>query len=88
MIADGLLATLSVLIWGITSNHVGDFYCLNYFYSFRANDKLKKHENIFRDHDYCYLEMPKENNKILKFNHGEKSMKNPFTINSDLEYFL
>ena len=32
--------------------------------------------------------MPKEDNKILKYNHGEKSMKIPFIIYADLECFL
>ena len=26
-------------------------------------------------YDYCYVEMPQENNKILKYKKGEKSMK-------------
>ena len=29
------------------------------------------------DHDYCYLEMPNEYNKILKYNHREKSLNTP-----------
>ena len=32
--------------------------------------------------------MPKEDNKILKYNRGEKSSKNPFIIISDLEFIL
>ena len=36
----------------------------------------------------CYTEMPKENNKILKSNHGEKSMKILFIINADMECLL
>ena len=32
--------------------------------------------------------MPKEDNKILKDNHGEKSMKVPFIIYADLEPLL
>ena len=32
--------------------------------------------------------MPEEDNKILKYNHGEKSMKHPFVIYPDLEYLL
>ena len=38
--------------------------------------------------DYCYAEMPNEDNKILKYNHGEKSMKVPFTIFADLESLI
>ena len=30
----------------------------------------------------------KENNKMLKYNHGEKSMKHPFIIYGDLECLL
>ena len=32
--------------------------------------------------------MPKEDNKILKYNHGEKFMKVPFFIYADLETLL
>ena len=28
--------------WRITSNHHGDFYCLNCLHSYRTNNKLKK----------------------------------------------
>ena len=40
------------------------------------------------NHDYCYVEMPEEDNKILKYNQGEKFMKVPFTIYADLESLL
>ena len=32
--------------------------------------------------------MPKEDNKLLKYNHGEKSMKVPFIIDADLQPLL
>ena len=32
--------------------------------------------------------MPNEDNKILKYNHGEKSMRAPFIIYADLESLL
>ena len=32
--------------------------------------------------------MPTENNTTLKYNHGEKSLKVPFTIHADLECLL
>ena len=32
--------------------------------------------------------MPKEDNKALKYNHGEKSMKHPFIIYADVECLL
>ena len=38
-----------------------------------------------KNHDYRYVEMPKEDHKMLKYNHGEKSMKAPFIIYVDME---
>ena len=40
------------------------------------------------NHDYCYVEMPEEDNKILKYNQGEKYVKFPFIILADLESLL
>ena len=76
---------LSLLLRRITSKNVGDFYCLNCFHSHCTKEKLKEHENVCKNQDYCYVEMPKEDNKILKYNHGEKSMKVPFII---YDYYL
>ena len=61
---------------------------LKLFHSFRTKNKLKKHKNVCEHHDYCYAEMPKEDNRILKYNHGEKSMKFSFIIYADLESLL
>ena len=79
---------ISGLLKGITSNHDGDFYCLNCFHSYTTEKKLKKHQRICRNHDFCHMIMPKENNKILKYNPGEKSLKVPFIIYADLECIL
>ena len=94
MITDGekghylTVKSLPALLKGITSNYKMDFYCLNCFHSFRTNGKLKKHIKVYENHDYCYVEMPKENNQILKYNHGEKSKRAPFVIYADLESLL
>ena len=80
--------SLSALLRGITSSNNGDFYCLNCFHSYRAHNKLKKHERVCNNHDYCHVEMPKENEKVLKYNHGEKSLKGPPIICPDLECLL
>ena len=58
------LKLLPALFKGITSNHDGDFYCLNCLHSFRTKDKLKKHKNVCKNHDYCYTEIPKEYKNI------------------------
>ena len=79
---------LSALFRRITSNNNGDFYCLNCFHLFRTENKFKKHKKVCENHDYCYVEMPKEDSKILKYNHREKFMKVPFIIYADLESLL
>ena len=79
---------LSALFRGITSNHREDFYCLYCFHSYSTKQKLKKHKKVCENHDYCYVEIPKEANKILNYSHGEKSMKDPFIIYADLESLL
>ena len=37
---------LSALLKEITSNHGGDFYCINYFKAFRTKSKCKIHKKI------------------------------------------
>ena len=76
---------LSALFRRITSNHNGDFYCLNCFHSLSINKKL---ENACKDHDYYYIKMPNENKKILKDNPGEKCMRVSFIIYVDKESIL
>ena len=94
MITDGekwhylAVTSLSRLLRGITSNHNEDFYCLNCFHTYTTENKFKSHEKVCENHDYCCIEMPNEDNKILKYNHGEKSMRVPFIIYADLESLL
>ena len=80
----GLLA----LLRGLASNHTGDFYCLNCFRSYSSKNRLEKHEEDCLYHDYSYVEMPNEGKRILKCNHGEKSLKVQFMIYADLESLL
>ena len=94
MIGDGIkyhylaITNLSGLLQGNSSNHRGDFYCLNCFNSYTTKNKLKEHEEICNNHDSCRIEMPKWVEKILKYNPGEKSLKAPFAIYLDLECLL
>ena len=96
MITDGekwhylVVNNLSRLLRGITSNHHDGFYCLNCFHSYRTKNKLVllAHKKICENHDYCHVEMPITGNNIIKHNHGEKSIKMPFTIYPDLECLL
>ena len=50
---------LPTLLRGIISNHHGDFYCLNCFHSYATLNKLKKHEKVCNNHDYCRVDLPK-----------------------------
>ena len=82
------IRSLSRLFRGITSNNHGDFYCLGCLHSFRTDNALKRHERLCGNNDYCHVEMPTKDNKTLKYYHGEKSLKAPFTIYADLECLL
>ena len=94
MITDGgkwhylVVKNLSGLFKGTTSNHYGDFYCLNCFHSYRTKNKLEAHKKICENHDYCHVEIPIKGNNTIKYNHGEKSIKMPFANYADLECLL
>ena len=95
MITDGAgnwhylaIKSISGLLREITSNHNGDFYCLNCLHSYRTKRKLKKHEKLFKNHDFCHLKMPDVDNNILESKPGKKSLKHPFIIYVDLECLL
>ena len=79
--------SLTTLLRGTTSNHKGDFYCLNCFHSYRTLNKLKKHERVCNNHDYCRIDMPEEHEKI-KYLPGEKSLKASLIIFADSECLL
>ena len=80
--------SLSALLRGISSSNNGDFYCLNCFHSYWTLNKLKKHERVCNNHDYCHIDMLEEGKNILKYSPGDKSLKAPFIIYADLECLL
>ena len=82
------VTNLSALLAKKSSNHDGCLYCLNCFNSYTTENKLKEHEEICNNHDSYHIEMPKQAEKILKYIHGEKSLKAPFAIYLDLEFLL
>ena len=95
MITDGTdnwdyLAVKSIpgLLRRITSNHNGDFYCLNCFHAYTTENKPRKHERICEDHDFSYVKMPDDDNNILEYVPGRKSLKVPFIIYVELECLL
>ena len=63
-----VVKNLPGLLKGITSNH-------------KEQKISSKHiKKISENHNYCQVEMPNEDNKIIKYNQGEKSIKLPFVI--------
>ena len=95
MITDGgkrwhylAVRSLSALLRGISSSNKGDFYCLNCFHSYCTTNKLKKHERLCNNHDYCHIDVPEEGKNILKYSRGDKSLKAPFIIYAELECLL
>ena len=79
--------SLSRLLRGITSNHDGDYYCLNCFHSYRTGNKLISFQ-ICENNKYFNIEMPSPNNNMIKYSQGDKSLKLPFIIYADLECLL
>ena len=79
MITDGsphcyylAIKNISGLLRGITSNHNGEFSCLNFLHSFRTKNKRKKHENICKNHEFCNLKMTDAKKNILESKLGKK----------------
>ena len=83
------IQSLSRFFNEITStNTTNDYYCLNCFQSYRTESKLKEHELICDNHDYCEIIMPDEKHKILKYLEGSKRIKMEHAIYLDLECIL
>ena len=79
---------LSALLHGITSKHKGDFYCLSCLHSFRTENKLKSHEKVCKNKDFCGIVMPPEMDKIVEFNQYMKSDKMRDIIYADIESLI
>ena len=62
------IKSLPRLLRGITSNHDGDYYCLNCFHSYRTGNKLNVHKNVCENHEYFNIEMPSNANNLIKYN--------------------
>ena len=80
--------SISGLLRRRISNYNGDFYCLNCFHSYTTNNKLKKHQRICDAHDFCRIAMLNNDNKVLKYVPGKKSLEHPFIIYTDVKFIL
>ena len=79
---------LSTLLHRITSKNKGDFYYLNFLHSYRTRNKLRCHEKVCKNKDFCGIAMPSEKDNILDFNQYMKSGKMPYIIYADIESFI
>ena len=79
---------LSALPRGITSKDDGDFYCLNCLHSFRAENKLKSHEKVCKNKDFCGIALASEKDNVSEFNQYTKSNKMPYIIYADIESLI
>ena len=79
---------LSILLREIKSKHHGDFYCLSCLHSFRTENKLKSHEKVCKNKDFCGIVMQSEKDNILEFNQYMKSDKAPCIFYADIESLI
>ena len=61
---------------------------MNCFSSYSTENRFKEHEETCNKNGSCRIIMPRLVEKILKYYHGEKSLKAPFVIFLDLECLL
>ena len=79
---------LLTLLLGTASKNNGEYYCISCLHSFRTKNKLKSHGKVCRIFDYFDVKMPKEYNKILIYNHGQKYIKIRYVIYADTNSLL
>ena len=69
--------TKTFLLQGYTSENNGSYYCINCLYSLETENRLKSHKNVCKSYEYCYIKIPEKDNNILKYTHGEQSIRVP-----------
>ena len=75
---------LSALLHKKTSYHKGDFSCLNCFYSFSTENKLKSHEEVCENKVSVKLKCHQKKKQYNKFSQYTKMEKMPYIIYADL----
>ena len=61
---------------------------MNCLHSCRARNKLKSHEKVSKNKDFCGIVNPSEKDSILEFNQYIKSDKMPYAIHSEIESLI
>ena len=72
----------------MTTQHDGDFCCLNCIYSFRTLDELKSREKVCKNKDFCGILIPSEKDNILEFNQDKKLDTVLYIIYADIEFSI
>ena len=54
-------------------------------FTFRTDNKFRKHERLCNNHDFCEPIMPSKDKNILRYNSREKSLKIANAIYFDSE---
>ena len=57
---------ISTLLRGIASKRHGYFYCLDCLHSVSTENKLKSHEKVCKNKDFCGIVLSSEKDKILE----------------------
>ena len=57
------IKSIPALLPGLSSTHNGDYYCLNCFHSYRTEEKLKAHEELYINNNFGLIKMPTEDEK-------------------------
>ena len=74
------LMALSALLRRKASKNNGDFYCLNCLHSFGTKNKLESEKRACENKDFCNVNMPSDDTKILEYNQYQKSDKAPLLL--------
>ena len=61
---------------------------MNCLHSFRIKNRLKSHEKLCRNKDFCGIVLPSEKDNMLEFNQCIKSNKMPYIIYADFEFLI
>ena len=69
-----MVVKLSALLHEITSKYKIDFYYFNCLQYFWTENKLKSHEKVYKNKDFCGTVMPPEKDNISEFNQYMKQI--------------
>ena len=80
--------SFSRLMRDISSKSHENYYSFGCFHSCRCKSTLEKHTQVCKDHDFCKIKLPENNEKIKEHKPGLKALRMNGRIYVDLESFL